>query len=384
MEKTTSRIGLFKKHIDDFSADLNAKAGRTKAEIRKMVGDKPLYKMSSNENALGPSPKAMKAIQEAIPTLHEYSQRIDIDFREKLADYHQNGLTADHFFTGNAGLDIIEMIVRAFMDPGHEAIFTNPTFHVYELFASLSGGKVVNVPLLADSFDLDVEGILEATNQHTRLIFLGNPNNPVGKIIPKAQLEYLLKHLPEGVIVVHDEVYHHFAHADDYPNAADYVHQGYPIIAVNSFSKAFGLAGLRVGYAYTNNDFAHYLRKLRRPFHINALSTVGAIAALDDVEHVQAIQEVVRVGRALIYQGLERHQIKYWDSHTNFILFKSPLSLKGDRIPVDDFIAYMLGEGIMVRSGDNNGAPGCIRLTIGKADANQAFLKALDKLMQNQ
>ncbi|MEO1435935.1 MAG: histidinol-phosphate transaminase [Bacteroidota bacterium] len=377
MEKTTNRIELFKQHINEFSADLNAKAGRTKAEIRKIVGDKPLYKMSSNENALGPSPKAMQAIQESIPSLHEYSNRIDTDFREKLAAYHQNDLTADHFFTGNAGLDIIEMIVRAFIDPGHEAIFTNPTFHVYEMFAALGGGKVINVPLLEGSFDLDVEGILNAANENTRLLFLGNPNNPVGKIIPKEQLAYLLKHLPEGTIVVHDEVYHHFTHSEDYPVAANFIHEGYPVIAVNSFSKAFGLAGLRVGYAYTSLALAAYMRKLRRPFHINALSTVGAMAALDDVEHVASIQQIVHKGRNLIYKGLAKYQIKYWDSHTNFILFRSPLQ-------VDDFIAHMLSEGIMVRSGDNNGAPGCIRLTIGKPEANQAFLQALDKLMQNQ
>lgn len=369
-------MSIYKSHIESFSLDLNAKAGRTKAEIRSIVGDQPLHKMSSNENALGPSPKAMEAIQAAISGLHEYSNRIDDDFREKLAQYHNNGLSKDSFLTGNAGLDIIEMIVRAFMEPGLEAIFTNPTFHVYEMFSALSGGDIVNVPLLPESFELDVEGILEKATDKTRLLFLGNPNNPVGNIIRKEQMDYLVKNLPEGTIIIHDEVYHHFVHSTDFPAAADYIKQGVPMIAVNSFSKAFGLAGLRVGYAYTTETLAQYLRKLRRPFHINALSTVGAMAALDDTAHVSAIQKLVKAGREDINKALDQHQIKYWESHTNFILFESPT-------PVDDFIAFMLSKGVMVRSGANNGAPGCIRLTIGKADANQAFIQALGSLMQN-
>lgn len=364
------KISPFKPYLDDFQTDLSSKAGRTTKEIKALIGDKPMHKLSSNENALGPSPKAMAAIQAALPRLHEYGYRIDTPLREALAAHFDHALSPDQFITANSGLEVIDIVARAFLEPGTEAILSNPTFHVYEMFSELNGATVIDVPLLEGSFDLDVEGILEAINERTRIIFIANPNNPAGVMIPKSTLDTLVYKVPDHVILIHDEVYWHFADLTDFPFARDYIREGKQVIGLHSFSKAYGLAGLRVGYGFATPRIATYLQKLRRPFFINTLSMEGALAALQDEEHLRNSLELIATEKKWLYQQLNQLGIHYWPSHTNFLLFRSP-------IEVDVMVTLLLEQGIMVRAGENNGAPGCIRLTIGTHDANRAFVEAL-------
>lgn len=367
-------VSPFKAHIDAFKSDLNQNAGRTTAEVRDLVKTDYLHKLSSNENALGPSPKAMAAIQKAIPNLHEYSYRTDERFRNVLAEEFNQEIKANQFITGNAGLELIDMIARGFLDEGKECIFSNPTFHVYEIFTKINGAKAVNVPLLEGSFELDIDGILDAVTEDTRLVIITNPNNPTGTMIPKSELDRLVYGLPEHVVLVHDEVYWHYADLSDFPFAQNYIQEGRNVIGLRSFSKAYGLAGLRVGYAFSTPKIAEYLNKLRRPFFINALSVEGAIAALGDKEHIKNTQALIATEKPFYYETFERLKIRYWKTHTNFILFDCPFD------SVDEFIAQMLERGVMVRSGANNGAPGFIRVTIGVHEANIAFVKALEEV----
>ncbi len=372
MEETLNP--LFKDYVDNYKSDLNSKAGRTRKELEEIIGDKPFYKMSSNENALGPSPKAVEAVKAAAVKLHEYGYRTDEAFRKKLSEHMNFDYAPDQFFTANSGLEIIDLIARAFLKPGTEAIFSNPTFHVYEIFTQINGAKVVNVPLTEGDFDLDVDGILNAINENTRLVFITNPNNPTGTMIPRAKVDAVVYNVPDHVIVVHDEAYHHFNESVEFPKSNIYINDGRKVIGLHSFSKAFGLAGLRVGYGFTTKRIADYMQKLKRPFYINTLSMEGALAALDDTEHIEATKKMVREGRAQIYPALDELGLTYWESHTNFILFKSP----GD---TDSLIEELLQHGISVRSGANNGAPGHIRVTIGKPDANEAFVTALKAVL---
>jgi histidinol-phosphate aminotransferase len=374
MAHTTAKISPFKAHIDNFQADLNKKAGRTTAEVQDLVKGKKLYKLSSNENVLGPSPKALEAIRNVLENLHEYAYRTDDPFREALSAHFDGEIAPDQFITANSGLEIIDMLARGFLEPGLECIYSNPTFHVYEIFAQLNGASLVDIPLLEGNFELDVDGILNAITDKTRLVFVTNPNNPTGTMIPKAKLDRLIDNLPAHVILVHDEVYWHFADQSDFPFAKDYVLQGKNVVGLHSFSKAYGLAGMRAGYAFSTPRIATYLQKLRRPFFINAMSTEGAIAALGDVEHVAATQALMKAEKPFLYAAFEELNIKYWESHTNFILFKSP-------IPVDDLVAKMLAEGVMIRSGANNGAPGHIRVTVGTHEGNVAFVEGLKKIL---
>lgn len=370
-------ISPFKDHIDAFQSDLNKKAGRTISEVQELVKGKELHKLSSNENALGPSPKAIAAIQVALPRLHEYGFRVDDPLREALAEAFDHEIPAEQFVTANAGLEIIDMAARAFLGPGTESICSNPTFHVYEIFSKVNGATVVDVPLLEDSFELNVQGILDAINERTRLIFIANPNNPTGTMIPKSTMDEFMAQVPNHVIVIHDEVYWHFADMAEFPFAKDYIKAGKNVIGLHSFSKAYGLAGMRVGYGFSTPRIASYLQKLRRPFFINTLSMEGALAALGDSEHLQNTQELIATEKAWLYEELTRLGIHYWNSHTNFILFRSPFD-------TDTLIAQMLELGVMVRSGANNGAPGCIRLTIGLHRSNAVFIDSLEKLLMQQ
>lgn len=365
---------LFKAHVDNYKSDLNSKAGRTRKELEAIIGDKPFHKMSSNENALGPSPKAVAAVKAAAEKLHEYGYRTDDVFRKKLSEHFNHDFAPDQYFTANSGLEIIDLIARAFLTPGTEAIFSNPTFHVYEIFTQINGADIVNVPLTEGDFELDVDGILNAITDKTRLVFLTNPNNPTGTMIPRARVDSIVYNVPDHVIVVHDEAYHHFNESIEFPKVNIYINDNRNVIGLHSFSKAFGLAGLRVGYAFTTKRIAEYMQKLKRPFYINTLSMEGALAALDDKEHIEATQKLVREGKEFLYPALDEMGLTYWKSHTNFILFKSPHD-------TDELIEELLHHGISVRSGANNGAPGHIRVTIGKMDANEAFVTALKQIL---
>ncbi len=363
---------LFKSHIAHAHLELNSKAGRTRQEIMSQLQVKELHKLSSNENALGPSPKAMEAVKACLNRLHEYDYRTDDPFREALSDHFSGAIKPEEFVTTNSGLEVIELVMQGFLDKGDEVIISNPTFHVYEIFAEIVGAKIVDVPLGAEDFSLDVEGILKAITEQTKMLVIVNPNNPTGTVIPKSILDDLLNRLPKNIIVLIDEVYYHFSSLSPFPKALDYIREGKPVIGMHSFSKAYGLAGIRLAYGFCHAEIANYLQKLRRPFFINTMTMEAGMAALKDLDHIQATQDLIRTEKQKLYKAFDRMGLRYWESHTNFILVK----------PEQDHMALIdrvLKHGVMVRSGDNNGAKGCIRITIGLPESNEALIKALDK-----
>jgi histidinol-phosphate aminotransferase len=219
-----------------------------------------------------------------------------------------------------------------------------------------------------------VDGILEAVNERTRIIFIASPNNPTGTIVTRKQMDKLLAHLPPEVIVIYDEVYHHYVKNADHARAIDYIKQSYPVIGLHSFSKAYGLAGLRLGYAFSRPDLSDYLQQLRRPFMINSLAVEAGIAALSDHEHLEQTVELVISEKQWLYQELRRLCIPFTPSHANYILFKAPYEAV-------HFAADMLQGGVMVRTADVFGAEGCIRVTIGTREAGNAFIKLLKLLI---
>jgi histidinol-phosphate aminotransferase len=335
---------------------------------------KNLVKLSSNENALGPSPKAMAAIRGNLETLQEY--RFENDGMLRNALEASMGLPSDQFITGNSGMELLDLICRGFLEPGSEVILCTPTFMAYKSFSDLSGARVVDVPLwdVGTDYTLNPEGILQAVTPHTRLVFLSNPNNPTGNLIPAAVLDSLLDALPERVLLVYDEVYHHYVENMNYPRAIDYIRQGRNVVGLHSFSKAYGLAGLRLGYAFARRDIAEYLGHLRRPFMINTLTMVAGIAALGDGEHIQRTEQLVSAERRWLYRQFESVGIHFWRSEANFILFRSP-------VPVAVFVEEMLRQGVMVRSAEPMSAPGCVRVTVGTRNANEQFVAGLKKII---
>ena len=359
----------FKKHLKEFHLDLSKKAGTTRKVAKSKFGLDSLYKMSSNENPLGPSPKAMEAIARAIPSICEYGYKSDHELIEALSDHFDSRLHPEQFITGNGALEVLERLAQTFLEPGLECIITTPSFHIYELFGVLTGSKVKVIPLKSNYVDLDLDKLFQSITDKTRLIILSNPNNPVGSIIPKAQIDILVEHVPDHVIVVHDEVYYHFIEDDNFSWAMDYVEQGKNVVGLHSFSKGYGMAGIRLGYGFSTPEISQYLRKTIKPFNINTLSMAAGLGGLNDFGHLFRSRQVVLEGKAYLTRIFDELGITYYPSHTNFILFKCPG-------PVDDMIQFLMNRGIMVRAGSINGADGCIRLTIGLSEANEAFAVA--------
>ena len=352
------------------------KGGKGINEIKSKASK--IYKLSSNENPIGCSPKAMAAVQETAQDLHIYPDRTGDRLQDALADFYNHELSRDHFVPTNSGSETIEFIARGFMKEGLECIVSNPSFMPYTMFSSWNGAKVIDIPLRSPNYEIDIDGILNAVNERTRLIFITSPNNPTGTYIPKEKIDKLMDNIPSHVIVVLDEVYYHFADAADFTTALPYVKAGKNIIAVNSFSKTYGLAALRIGYMYTTPEIAGYLRRLYRPFLINILGLNAGIAALKDTAFIHQTVEIVQTERPRFYQLFDKLGITYWKTQANFVLFKSP-------IEPNLLIDKMLEEGgVMVRNAGSFGAPGCIRVTIGTKDANDAFFAGMKQvLMEN-
>ncbi len=359
---------ILKPHI--VAASMYA-AGKSLSEVSY---EGQVYKLSSNENPLGPSPKAVQAVQRELTDMHSYPRRTDDLFRSKLSDFYQGKLDPRQFVTGNSGVAILDMIARAFLDVGLECIICTPAFQPYRLFAEKVGAHVVDIPLQGEDFHLNIKGVEEAINKRTRVLFLASPNNPTGSILRKDQLDQLLSIVPDHVIVVLDEVYHHFVDAPTYQRALPYVLAGHNVVAINSFSKAYGLAGLRVGYCYSTEEIATYLSRLQRAFLLNSLSMSGAMAALADKAHLEEAVLHNRKEKQYLYEGLDRLGLPYWKTQANFILVKPPMDTRA-------FETRMLESGIMVRRTDSFGAAGCVRVSIGTRTANEYYLGALAKIL---
>ncbi len=361
---------VFKPYLLDKGAVY--KGGKSKSEVQS---DKPIFKLSSNENPLGASPLALAAIKANLEQLNRYPDRTDQRLRIALSEFYQHDLTPDQFFTANSGVGILQMIVHAFLGEDLECIYSNPAFEPYPMFSGKVGAKAIDVPLLtAREYAIDVEGILAAITDRTRVIWLCSPNNPTGTHIPKKTLERLLDQVPNHVVIVFDEVYHQFATALDYTTALPFVRQGKNVIAVNSFSKAYGLAGMRIGYGYATPEISRYISKTGRPFLLNTLALEAAIAALQDQKFIADTVQVIQEGKEYLYPELDQMGIQYWKGQGNFILLKPTMEDL-------EFEAKMLAEGIMVRPVAGFGAPGCIRTTIGTMEANRAFVRALKTIL---
>ncbi len=362
------RIDIYKDFLENAKI---YKGGKTKAEL----GDQgPLLKLSSNENLLGTSPLAMRAIHETLGEVNEYPDGNPIRLNRALSEYYDHRLPPMQFVSGNSGSEILEMIIRAFLSESLECIVSSPTFMPYVIFSKKLGAKVIDIPLIKDTFALDIQAILQAVTPQTRLVFITNPNNPTGTYIDNDTMRFLLDQIPSHVIVVIDEVYRHFVDADDYNEAIDWLEEGYNIIGVNSFSKAYGLASLRSGYLYAPERIAMYIAKLVRPFHINMLSLNASIAALKDTAFIAQTQKMVREGKSYLYKEFDKLGLQYWQSQTNFILTKP-------KIEPDQFVKALQEKGIMVRPVANFGAPGCVRITIGQPNHNRKLVAALEQIL---
>jgi histidinol-phosphate aminotransferase len=348
--------------------------GASIESIKAQYGLEDVIKIASNENPFGPSPLAVEAMQQVAGGLNRYPPMGDEDLRAALAQATGRGMEPGNFITGNGGCDVLAMLAAAFLGPGDECIICRPTFPIYDITARRVGAGVVYVDLDPDHFGYDMEAILATITPRTRLIYLCSPNNPTGNTITAEQMETLVNHVPDDLLIVADEVYHHFVTAPDFPDTLAYVQAGRNVVILHSFSKVFGLAGLRLGYAIAPPEIARYLSRARQSFHLGQLVMASGIAALKDKDHLEKTISQTIAGREWLYEHLQRLGLPVWPSQANFVLFRPAY-------PPAEVSERLLQKGVIVRPMTQFYLPAHLRVTVGTPGENELFLTALDQVL---
>jgi len=357
---------IFKKHIESIRP---YEPGKPIDEVKRELGLDEVIKVASNENALGVSEKVKRAIQEKIDLINVYPDGYSWRLRDKLST--KLGVDKDEIIFGNGSNEIIEFIAKGFVSEGDTVISSQYAFLVYPLLTQVCGGKYIEVP--ANNCCYDLPAIAEAIDSKTKVVFLANPNNPTGTYFNRAEFEAFLKDVPEHVIVCLDEAYVDFVEADDYPNGIDYFRNG-NVVVLRTFSKACGLAGLRIGYGLASKELISYFNKIRQPFNVNMLAQCAAEAVLDDTDYMEKSKQLVRAGKEYFYNELDKRNIDYLQSETNFIL----INVKQDSGKVFE---ACLKRGIVVRAMKAYKLDNFIRVTIGRREENEKVLEVLDEVI---
>jgi histidinol-phosphate aminotransferase len=345
--------------------------GKSIEEVQKEFGAKKWVKLASNENLLGPSPKAIAAIRKELPNIYLYPEGPCTILRKALAE--KFALPEGRVVISNGADNLILLIASAFINEGDEAIMADPTFSVYTNVTQVMGGRPVKVKLKDFAHDLDA--MLKKVNRKTKLVFICNPNNPTGTTVPLESFNSFLSRLPERVIVVLDEAYGDFVEDAFYPNGLDYVREEKQVIVLRTFSKVYGLAGLRIGFALGREDVVDCLYQVRDPFPVHRLGQVAAVAALKDEDHAIRSIQLVYEGKRYLYRELDRMGISYVPSQANFIF----LDFERDS---EQVFQGLLKEGIIIRPGKMWGYPTFARVTIGRMEDNRRFIQALKKILK--
>jgi histidinol-phosphate aminotransferase len=334
-------------------------------ELEREYGITGSIKLASNENPFGPSPRALEAIAGALAGLHRYPDGSGFYLRHALAK--RIGVPADAIILGNGSNDIIELVVRAFLRPGDEAVMADQAFVIYQMVVQATGALPRAIPLRR--FTHDLEAIAAAIGPATRLVFLANPNNPTGTIFKRDEWEDFLAAVPPHVLVIADDAYADYVEDPDYPDSLAYQRRDRLLITLRTFSKIYGLAGLRIGYGVGPLAVIEVLNRIRQPFNVNALAQVAALAALDDQAHVERTRVNNREGLAYLRGVCERLGRPYVPSWANFLLIDV-----GDGAQVYE---DLLRRGVIVRPMDVYGFQRHLRVTIGTPEENVRFAESL-------
>lgn len=347
--------------------------GKPVEEVERELGLTDVIKMASNENPLGPSQLAVEAMHNNLEKMHIYPDGNCYYLKQALAAKLK--VTLEQLIFGNGSDEILSFLTLAYINPGDEAVMVAPSFSEYDFAMRLMGGIPRTVPLLGESFSYDLEAVFNAVNEKTRLIFICSPNNPTGSIIRKKELDDFVKSLPPKVLLVLDQAYIEYVSDQDHPSGLDYIENNYPVIALRTFSKIYGLAGLRIGYGIGPEGIVAELNRVREPFNVNAMAQAAAIAALEDDNHVNRSRAMVKRAREQLTEGLAFLGLKPVPDEANFCF----VDVKADSKQV---FQALLKRGIIVRTGDIFGFPTYIRVTYGKAEHNSRFLSALKEVLE--
>lgn len=336
-------------------------AGRTIEQAQKDNGGIPMIKLGSNENQMGPSPKAIKAMTEVITGSNTYPDPKASDLAQRLAEYYE--LEPEEIVCANGSSTILEAICKTFVNPGEEVLYCEPTFQIYGLFASQVGGVPVGLPL-DENLKFDLAAMKKAINDKTKLVMICNPNNPTASYLNKTELEEFIKGLPEHVICVIDEAYLEFATSKDCVSMIPLI-RDYNVIVVRTFSKIWGLAGARVGYSIASKEISAYLANAICAFNVNKIVIAAAKASLDDKEFLQASWENNKEGKEYLTKELTKLGWKVWPSESSF------LYVTETKMDPKDIAAKMEKRGIIIR-----GNLGFLRISIGTMEQNKKMVAA--------
>jgi histidinol-phosphate aminotransferase len=347
--------------------------GKPIEELERELGIHDAIKLASNENPLPPSDRVQKAIAAQLNVLNRYPDGSGFYLRQAIAKKH--GLTADQVVLGNGSNELIELLVRAFLRPGDEAIVPHPSFVVYPMIVQASGG--IRVMVMLRDYRLDLEAMARAITPMTKVIFIANPNNPTATIVTADEVEHFMSRVPERTIVVFDEAYIEFAHGPDFPDALAYVKDGRKVVVLRTFSKAASLAGLRVGYGVADADAIALMNRIRQPFNVNSLAQAAALAALDDDAHVMECVRMIDAGKHYLYDEFNSLGIKYVPARANFILVDVGRS-------ASEIYQKLLQQGVIVRPMTPFGMESALRITVGTPEENRRLVKALQVVLRKK
>ena len=346
--------------------------GKPVEELERELGIRDSVKLASNENPLGPSPLVLKEIVNDLTntksslSLNRYPDGNGYYLKQALS--RRLSVSEDEIILGNGSNELIDIAARTFLQPGDEAVMAHPSFVVYPMATQAQGATAIQIPLKKYTHDLDA--MADAITSSTKIVFIANPNNPTGTMNTKAEFERVVKRIPEGILVVCDEAYCEYVTKPDYPDSMKYLAQGKDILILRTFSKMYGLAGLRIGYGIGRKDIIGEMNKLRPPFNTSSIAQKAALWALQDENHLRRTREINEQGKTYLYKELDSIGMKYVPTEANFIF----MPLEHD---AHTLYTILLKQGVIVRPMGQHE----IRVTIGLPEENKRFIDALKKGM---
>ncbi len=341
--------------------------GKPIEELQRELGISDCIKLASNENPLGPSPKALEAMQKAVNKANYYPDGGSYYLKEALAKkFH---VRSSQIFTGSGSDEVIELMMRTFLTPADDVVLSQYSFIVYTLTALGIGCKIRSIPRRPD-YTHDLSAMADAITDNTKMVFIDNPTNPLGTMVGQDAFDAFMKNVPERVLVVSDEAYDEYVDADDFPNSLEYLENGRRILVLKTFSKIYGLAGLRIGYGLGPDEIIDAANRIRPPFNVNAIAQAAALAALDDRDHVERSQQVNSAGKVYLYKEFEALGLSYIPSYGNFVT----VDFGREAAPINE---SLLRQGVIVRPIKGYGLPNHLRISIGTQQQNERLIQAL-------
>jgi histidinol-phosphate aminotransferase len=338
--------------------------------VRELNLKGEIIKLASNENPLGASPLALQAIGQAAKEAYLYPDDNCFYFRKKLAA--RLGVESENIFAGNGSVEILPLAALAFLDPDHSAVGSQSAFIWFKIAVRIADGELIEVPM--KNYCHDLQGMLKAIQPNTRLIYIANPNNPTGTIVTKEEVEEFFRKVPDHVLVIMDEAYYEYIDNPHYPDSFKYLREGKNILILRTFSKIYGLAGVRLGYGIARPEIIASLSKLRISFNVNRLSQIAGTAALDDDQHVRRGKNVNDAGKEFLYAAYRKLGLFYLPTYANFIF----VDFARDSQAVFEALQQ---KGIITRTIKEYGFPHALRITIGTDKQNQKLIEALKNVL---